>query len=94
MINGQEADKLRSILLRRADLDINILKTTYSQFSAAERTVAELRGAEIEVARSDVTAASEENIAAVRGGMKQSIGCKNMQCYKCLVYGHVSYQCT
>ena len=56
MINGQEADKLRSILLRRADL---------AQFDA-ERTVGELRGAEIEVARSDVTAASEENIAAVR----------------------------
>ena len=73
-------------------LDINVLKTTCAQFAAAERMVGEFRGAEMGVARSEVKGASEENIAAVRRGMKQSIGCKNMQCYKCLVYGHMSYQ--
>ena len=65
IINGLEDDKLQSLLLQRADLDSNVLETTCAQF-AAERTVGELRGAEMEVARSKVKGAGEESIAAVR----------------------------
>ena len=39
IINRLEDDKLWSVLLQRADLDINVLETTYAQFAAAERTV-------------------------------------------------------
>ena len=94
IINGLEDDKLRSVLLQRADLDINVLETTCAQFAAAERTVGELRGAEMEVARSEVKGTGEESIAAVRGGLRQSVGSKDTQCYKCLGFGHMSYQCT
>ena len=66
IINGLEDDKLWSILLQRADLDINVLETTWAQFVAAERTVKELREAEVEVAKSDIKSSREENIAAVR----------------------------
>ena len=64
-----------------------MLETTCAQFAAAERPVGELRGAEMEVARSKVKGTGEENIAAVKGDLKQSVGCKNTQCYKFLGYG-------
>ena len=60
-----------------------MLETTCAQFAAAERTVEELRGAEIKVARSEVKGAGEESIAAVRGGLRQSVGRQDTQCYKC-----------
>ena len=52
------------------------------QFAAAGRTAGELRGAEMEVARSEVKGTREESIAAVRGGLRQSVGRKDTQCYK------------
>ena len=48
----------------------------------------------MEVAWSGVRSIEVESIAAVRGGMRQSRGYKDTQCYKCLGYGHISYQCT
>ena len=94
IIKGLEDDKLWSTLLQRADLDINAFETTFAQFAAAERTVEEFKEAKMEVAKLGVTSIEVESVAAVRGGVRQSRGHKDTQCYKCLGHGHTSYQCT
>ena len=80
--------------LQEADLNINALETTCAHFAAAERMVEKFEGAKMEVAGSGVRNIEVESIAAVRGGMRQSRRHKDTQCYKCLGYGHMSYQCT
>ena len=48
----------------------------------------------MEVAKPGVKSTKDENTAAMRGGIRQYMESKDRQCYKCLGFGHMSYQCT